>query len=76
VAEIVKEFGLVVKAPIVVFTDSANARIYVLNPQKAARTRCIDIRYKWIIEQTKNGLFEIKYVKGKEMVADGFTKPL
>ena len=76
VAEIVKEFGLAVKAPVVVFTDSANARIHVLNPQKAAPTRCIDIRYKWIIEQTRNGLFEIKYVKGEEMVADGFTKPL
>lgn len=76
VAEIVKELGIAVKAPIVVFTDSANARIHVLNPQKAARTRCIDIRYKWIVEQTRNGLFEIKYVKGEEMIADGLTKPL
>jgi len=76
VAEVVKQFGVPINKPIVVFTDSANARIHVLNPQKAARTRCIDIRYKWLIEQTRDGVFDIKYMKGEEMPADGLTKPL
>ena len=71
-----EEFGLQVRKPIVVFTDSANARIHVLNPQKAARTRYIDIRYKWIIEQARDSAFEIQYVEGEEMPADGLTKGL
>jgi len=46
VGEILKKFGYPQLTPVVVFTDSANARIYVLNPIKGARTRYIDIKYK------------------------------
>ena len=57
-------------------TDSENARLAVMNPLDAVRTRCLDIRYKWIIEKTKEGLFTVDYLKGTNMAADGLTKPL
>jgi len=60
----------------VILTDSENARIYVFNPYKAVRTRCIDIRYKWIIEQARLNRVRPIYVSGDLMAADGLTKPL
>ena len=62
--------------PLIVFTDSKNAYLDVMNPLNAARTRCIDIRYKWIIEKKKEGRFQLEHVMGENMVADGLTKPL
>ena len=47
-----------------------------MNPNNVARTRCIDIRYKWIIEQVKKRQFEVKHISGIEMAADGLTKLL
>ncbi|KAK4099839.1 Clavaminate synthase-like protein [Parathielavia hyrcaniae] len=47
-----------------------------MNPLNVARTRCIDIRYKWIIEQAQRNRLKVAHVKGIEMAADGLTKPL
>ena len=58
------------------FTDSANARHKALNPLQTARTKHIDLRYKWIIDRIKNGFCTLQHVPSEEMVADGLTKPL
>jgi hypothetical protein len=63
-------------SPIVLFTDSQNARLAVLNKNNTGRTRHIDIRYKWIIQKEEDGVIEIKQVRTDEMVADGLTKGL
>jgi hypothetical protein len=60
----------------VVFTDSLNAFKTVINPMNIARTRNIDIRYKWVIEQVAEGRLEIRHIQGVDMPADGLTKPL
>ena len=39
------------KVPTLLYTDSQNARHIALNPLQMARTRHIDLRYKWIIER-------------------------
>jgi hypothetical protein len=57
-------------------TNSANAIHIVLNPMKHAKTRNINIRYKWAIKKTKNEVFAIKHIAGTNSVADGLTKPL
>ena len=75
-AKILGEAGCPQKTPFIMFTDSANARHITLNPYKTARTRHIDIRYKWIQDQVQKGDFNLKYVKTVEMMADGLTKPL
>ena len=61
---------------IMLFTDSANARLTALNPLNSARTRYIDIRYKWVIYRLQNSDFALEHVGTMEMVADGITKPL
>jgi len=47
-----------------------------MNPLNKARTRTIDIRYKWVIEQTAKGFLNVGHVQGIDMPADGLTKPL
>ena len=69
------EFGAPQKEPLLLFTDSANALNTVLNPLNSARTRSIDIRYKWTIDQVSKGEMEARHIPGVEMVADGLTKP-
>ena len=57
-------------------TDSANARTVVLNPLNAARTRHIDLRYKWVIQEAAQGRIQLEHVTTSEIAADSLTKPL
>ena len=74
IANMLAEIG-VKTSPRILFTDSANAMHTVLNPLCTARTRHIDIRYKWVIDMVKKKIFEIKHVGTDKMAADGLTKP-
>jgi hypothetical protein len=76
VAKILEECGAPQPAPRILFTDSLNAYQTVANPHNKARTRCIDIRYKWVMEQVNKGKLVVRHVNGTEMPADGLTKPL
>lgn len=76
VAKILEDCGAPQPTPHMVFTDSKNAYLNVMNPLNVARTRCIDIRYKWIIEKCQEGKFVLDHIMGDNMVADGLTKPL
>ncbi|KAK4227685.1 hypothetical protein QBC38DRAFT_323705, partial [Podospora fimiseda] len=66
VAEVLEECGAPQQNPLILFTDSRNAFIAVMNPRNKARTRCTDIRYKWIIEQRERGFFDVQHMSGKE----------
>ena len=76
VARILEECGAPQKTPSILFTDSLNAYLTVLNPMNKARTRTIDIRYKWVIEQAQQGHLDVRHLKGVDMPADGLTKAL
>jgi hypothetical protein len=76
VARILAEYGAPQPAPILLYTDSNNARLIVMNPLNTARTRCVDIRYKWIIDRVQKKELVIEHISGTEMAADGLTKPL
>ena len=76
VARILEECDAPQPKPTILFTDSLNAYLTVMNPINNARTRTIDIRYKWVIEQAERKLLEARHVKGIDMPADGLTKPL
>lgn len=60
----------------VLFTDSLNARLAVLNKNNAARTRYINIRYKWVIDRVDKGHVTIDYISISHIITDGLTKPL
>ena len=75
-ANILREAGYPQRKPLILFTDSANTQHIALNSENTARTRHIDIRYKWIQDRVKKGYFRLKHVPTAEMIADGLTKPL
>lgn len=76
IANTLAELGYPQERPLLVFTDSANAHAIALNPYKAARTRHIDLRFKWVIDAVKKARFALQHVGTEGMAADGFTKPL
>jgi hypothetical protein len=76
IKQILTEAGCPQSEPLILFTDSANARKVVLNPLNSARTRNIDVHYKWIIQEVDRKVFKLEHIAGTEMVADGLTKPL
>ena len=75
-SKILEECGAPQPTPVILFTDSLNAFLTVTNPLNKARTRCIDIRYKWVMEQVERGHLKVEHIAGLEMAADGLTKPL
>ena len=76
IAQICAEAGYPQGAPLLVHTDNQNARLAVLNPLQTARTRHIDIRYKWINQEVKKGQILLEFVGTAAMKADGLTKAL
>ena len=48
----------------------------VLNPLNSARTRNVDVCYKWIIQEVDQKVFKLEHIAGTEMVANGLMKPL
>ncbi|KAK0703188.1 hypothetical protein B0T26DRAFT_730110 [Lasiosphaeria miniovina] len=36
-----------------------------MNPLNIARTRCIDIGYKWVIDRVKKGLIKVVHIPGR-----------
>jgi len=75
-ARLLQEAGYPQEAPQLLYTDSKNAEAIALNPYNNARTRNIDLRYKWVIFQIKDGKLRLQHIGTKEMIADGLTKPL
>lgn len=51
IANLVKQMNGQQKLPLLLYTDSRNAREVTLNKNNQARTRHIDLRYKWIIQR-------------------------
>ncbi len=56
-------------APLLVHTDGQNAQLTVLNPLQTARTRHIDIRYKWISQEVGKGHILMEFVGTAAMKA-------
>src|SRR6266566_4553672 len=76
IVQICAEAGYPQGALLFVHTDSQNARLAVLNPLQTARTRHIDIRYKWINQEVEKGHILLEFVGTAAMKADGLTKAL
>lgn len=76
IADLLEEAGMEQEKATVMYTDSVNARQTALNPYESARTRTIDKRYKYVIDQVKRGKIKLIHIPGSQMVADGLTKPL
>ena len=60
----------------VVHGDNQGSLALATDPVFHQRTKHIDIRQKFISEMVNNGTITVQYVPTKDMIADGFTKPL
>ena len=52
--------------------------IQIMNrrPGKMGKSKSISIKYYWIIQTINDGIITLKYGPSKQILADGFTKPL
>ncbi|KEY75242.1 hypothetical protein S7711_09305 [Stachybotrys chartarum IBT 7711] len=76
IAKMVSEMGFKAPKPIVIFTDSQNARLTVLNAFNSDCTRHMHVKYEQIIYRVQAGDFEVRHIGTTEMAADGLTEPL
>ena len=69
------DVGEFLEDPIVNNEDNQEAIAMAKNPVGHARTKHIDIRYRFVREAVQNGAIILKYVATGEMIADNLTKP-
>ena len=62
--------------PVLLRGDNQGSIALAENPEFHRRTKLIEIKWHWIREVVELGKVKIKFISTKEMVADGFTKPL
>ena len=70
------DVGEFLEDPIVNNEDNQEAIAMAKNPVGHARTKRIDIRYRFVREAVQNEAIILKYVATGEMIADILTKPL
>ena len=66
----------VITEPIIIYEDNQGAIALVENPVHHQRTKHIDIRFHFIIDQVTNGCIKVQHLQTKEMIADCLTKPV
>ena len=76
VAQLLENMGLRVDYPITVRVDNVGAIFMAENITTSARTKHIDIRYKFVNEYVGEGGIRIIFVRSIDNRADGFTKNL
>jgi hypothetical protein len=74
--QLLTELGLAVPLPIVIFEDNTTTISLASNHTNHKRSKHIDIRNHYCREQAASGYIQIQYVKTKDQVADGLTKPI
>lgn len=62
--------------PVPVFIDNQSTVKIATNESGQSRTKHIDIRQKWLTEQSQQNKIEVKHISGDEQTADLLTKPL
>jgi hypothetical protein len=75
VVQVLESMGIEMELPVVVRVDNVGAIFMAENEtSSSARTRHIDIRWKFVKEFVEDGFVKIVFVPTAENVSDGFTK--
>jgi hypothetical protein len=61
--------------PTVLYTDNDTAVGIANDSVKIRRSKAIDMRYNWIRDRVRQGIFKVVYHKGADIDADFLTKP-
>jgi hypothetical protein len=64
------------QGPTTIYTDNETAVGIANDSVKIRRSKAIDMRYHWIRDRVRQGIFQIVYHKGADIDADFLTKPL
>ena len=70
-----EEIGLKFKS-LTVFQDNQGSIKLAKNPVSHQRTKRIDIRHHFVREKVAQGIIDLEYCPGNELIADILTKPL
>ena len=73
---LLKDFGIDLRSPIVVFGDSQGAIALAQNPVFHPRSKHIAIQYHFTRELIQSNQITVQYISTKDMVADILTKAL
>lgn len=60
----------------VLLVDNLSAISWIKNGNFEARSKHIDIKFKFMFEKFSNKMLRVQYVKSEDQEADIFTKPL
>lgn len=74
--EILKDFRISVKLPIVIYEDNQSVISMSANPITSKRSKHIDVRFRYVKEMILDGTVKLEYLSTDQQVADGFTKGL
>lgn len=61
---------------IVIFEDNQACIFLIKNPENNRKIKHIDLKYKFVCENYKNGIIKLEYINGKDQQADMLTKGL
>jgi len=70
------EIGYVISLPSVMFNDNRGAILAATNGLGGQRTRHLDIKHHYLIEQVRAGRLVLRHVPSADNIADILTKPL
>ena len=76
IQSVLKEIGVFLSQPPVLWCDNIGATYLSANPVFHARTKHIEIDYHFVRERVANNSLAIKFISSKDQLADGFTKAL
>jgi hypothetical protein len=74
--KILKQLGRDQKKKTVIFCDNSSSIKLSKNPIMHGRCKHIDVRYYFLRDLVKNEVFELRYCRTDEQIADVLTKPL
>ena len=73
---ILRDIGLYLKRPTILFCDNMSALYLTVNPVIHARTKHIEIDYHFVREKVTIGALVTRFVSSVDQITDVFTKPL
>ena len=73
---LLKELGISLQQPPVLWCDNLGATYLSANPVFHARSKHIEINFHFVRERVTNKQLQIKLISTGDQLADGFTKAL
>jgi len=71
-----RELNMPVRSPATIQADNRGSIIASTNGLGGPRSRHLDIKHHYVVEQVREGKVTVKYVQSSENIADLFTKAL